>query len=84
MGYRPAYAAGGSGPTEIRSSPGARPEPLNTRIVFAPATSGTATAVVAGTPGLPAAVGTSMAVAPLTLTDSEPAVAAGVWSSWSR
>src|SRR6266511_4313 len=77
------YDAGGSGPTAMRSTPGPWAALLNRVIVLAPARSGTAIAVAVGTSGLSAATGTSIAGAPLTLTDSEVATA-DVWSSCSR
>src|SRR5437763_4286070 len=79
------YDDGGSGPTEIRSSPGARGALLNTVTVLSPALSITGIADQAGTSGLSAATGMSTGVPPLTLTDSgPPAGGSAVWSISSR
>src|SRR5205807_8212834 len=77
------YDAGGSGPTETRSSPGPRGASLNTVTVLAPARSGTATADGTGTSALSAATGTSTGGPPSTLTNADVG-AAPVRSSWSR
>ena len=65
------YDAGGIGPTAIRSS-AAVPD---TWIVFEPAFSGTAIAVLPGTSGLPASSDAVIGAAPLTRTANDPAAA---------
>src|SRR2546423_9098428 len=82
------YDVGGSGPTAIRSSPGARTALLNTVTVLAPALSATGIAEPPGTSGLSATIGMSTGAPPFTLTDSEVPPRAGpdtaVWSNSHR